>query len=127
MTGYAEGGFTPNGTTLTTVGERGTEFVAPNWMVRENPVIFQNLESYRRARSHGRSGSVRRGFAEGGFTAASKISASSIAPLGIDMEQALYNAFVRAAGEGYIRAYVVRRDIKELDAQDERFHKQTSR
>ncbi|MBQ8957625.1 MAG: hypothetical protein IJ057_03865, partial [Bacteroidales bacterium] len=71
ITGYAKGGFTEGRTTLTTVGEKGTEWIAPNWMVRSNPILFANLEHYRNIGSHGRSGSVTSGFAEGGFAPSS--------------------------------------------------------
>ena len=68
ITGYAEGGYTKGHTTLTTVGEKGVEYVIPHWMVQRNPVMVANLERYRKAGSHGRSGSMQRGFADGGFT-----------------------------------------------------------
>ncbi|MCR5037847.1 MAG: phage tail tape measure protein [Bacteroidales bacterium] len=71
VTGYAEGGYTEDHTTLTTVGERGTEWVAPHWMLQKDPVTFANLERYRKAGSHGQSGSMKRGFADGGYTNAS--------------------------------------------------------
>lgn len=67
ITGYAEGGYTKGHTTLTTVGEKGVEYVIPHWMVQRNPVMVANLERYRKAGSHGRSGSISRGFADGGF------------------------------------------------------------
>lgn len=67
ITGYAEGGYTKGHTTLTTVGEKGVEYVIPHWMVQRNPVMVANLERYRKAGSHGRSGSMQRGFADGGF------------------------------------------------------------
>jgi TP901 family phage tail tape measure protein len=68
ITGYAKGGYTQGHTTLTTVGEEGVEYVIPHWMVRKNPVMVANLERYRKAGSHGRSGSMQRGFAAGGYT-----------------------------------------------------------
>ena len=43
------------------------------------------------------------------------------------IEAAVYNA-IRAALEGeWLRAYLVRKDLSELDAQDNRFKKQTAR
>lgn len=125
MTGYAEGGYTENHTTLTTVGEKGVEYVIPNWMVRKNPVMVANLERYRKAGSHGKSGSVSRGFADGGFTTPTDDVVT--APSNIAIEAAVYNG-IRAALEGeWLRAYLVRKDLSELDAQDNRFKKQTAR
>jgi len=122
--GYAEGGFTENHTTVTTVGERGTEFVAPAWMVRENPVVFSNLERYRKTRSRGRSGSISRGFADGGFTGSAPAGMPSA---GADIEAAVEAAIRRVMADNAIRAFVVRNDITELDNQDARFKSITSR
>ena len=67
--GYSEGGYTGMGGKYEPAGivHRG-EWVAPKWMVNENPVTFANLDQYRRRGSHGRSGSASRGFADGGYT-----------------------------------------------------------
>lgn len=129
VTGYAEGGYTENHTTLTTVGERGTEWVAPAWMVRQNPVTFSNLENYRKAGSHGRSGSISKGFAEGGYTGQPTVAKNATVDVisKADLEEAVETAIGRSMANGAIRAYLVRKDLTELDAQDARFKKQTSR
>lgn len=128
ITGYAEGGYTEDHTTLTTVGERGREWVGPAWMVKKNPVMFANLERYRKAGSHGRSGSVSSGFADGGFAGGDGSSAGSgSANLAIDIEAAVEAAIRRSMADGAIRAYLVRKDLTELDNQTERFKNQTSR
>ena len=129
VTGYAEGGYTENHTTLTTVGERGTEWVAPAWMVRQNPVTFSNLENYRKAGSHGRSGSISKGFAEGGYTGQPTVAKNATVDVisKADLEEAVETAISRSMANGAIRAYLVRKDLTELDAQDARFKKQTSR
>ena len=128
ITGYAEGGYTQDHTTLTTVGERGREWVGPAWMVKKNPVMFANLERYRKAGSHGRSGSVSSGFADGGFAGGDGSSAGSgSANLAIDIEAAVETAIRRSMADGAIRAYLVRKDLTELDNQTERFKNQTSR
>ena len=127
MTGYAEGGYTEDHTTVTTVGERGREWVAPAWMVRKNPVTFSNLERYRKTGSHGRSGSVSRGFADGGFTEnVSEKMQGGMLSVG-DLEAAVETAIVKSMQNGAIRAYLVRNDLTELDSQTERFKKMTSR
>lgn len=127
MTGYAEGGYTEDHTTVTTVGERGTEWVAPHWMVRQNPTTFANLERYRRAGSGGRSGSMARGFADGGFTDTLNDNIAENAMTKADIEAAVEAAIVKSMQNGAIRAYLVRNDLTELDAQTNRFKKQTSR
>lgn len=127
MTGYAEGGYTEDHTTLTTVGEKGREWVGPAWMVRKNPVMFANLERYRKAGSHGRSGSVSSGFADGGFTPGNGGGQSGAMPAQIDIEAAVEAAIRRVMEDGAIRAYVVRKDIEELDAQTLKFKKLGSR
>lgn len=125
--GYAEGGFTKDHTTITTVGEKGVEWVGPHWMVKRNPVLFSNLERYRKQGSHGRSGSISRGFAEGGFTGNVSGNVAGSVANNSDLEAIVEAAIVRAMDSGAIRAYLVRNDLTELDKQDQRFKKQTSR
>lgn len=127
ITGHAKGGFTENHTTLSTVGEEGVEWIAPHWMVRDNPTTFANLERYRKTGSHGRSGSVSSGFADGGFTGATPDNITSGGTTTADIEAAVETAIERSFARRAIRAYVVRRDIKELDDQDDRLANQTSR
>lgn len=123
--GYAEGGYTEDHTTLTTVGERGTEYVIPHWIVREHPVMIANLERYRKTGSHGRSGSVRHGFADGGFT--SGTPAAVAAHSEADIEAAVERAIARSMANGTIRAFIVRSDLTALDNQTARFKSQTTR
>ena len=102
MTGYAEGGYTEGHTTLTTVGEKGVEYVIPHWMVQRNPVMVANLERYRKAGSHGRSGTVRHGFADGGYTAQSPSQPAGVVPISQDVDwQAMreFNAVMRYCAE----------------------------
>ena len=123
--GYAEGGYTEDHTTLTTVGERGTEYVIPHWIVRKHPVMIANLERYRKTGSHGRSGSVRHGFADGGFT--SGTPAAVAAHSEADIEAAVERAIARSMANGTIRAFIVRSDLTALDNQTARFKSQTTR
>lgn len=125
--GYAEGGMTEGHTTLTTVGERGPEYVIPNWMVRREPVMIANLERYRRTGSHGRSGSIPRGFAEGGYTDTSITSGIGGGVSMADMELAVENAINRSLANGHIRAFVVLQDINDTENQLKRFKSQTTR
>lgn len=70
ITGYKEGGSTKKSASDNTPAGivHANEWVAPAWLVRSMPIVFANLERYRRAGSQGRSGSMARGFADGGFT-----------------------------------------------------------
>lgn len=131
--GYAGGGFT--GSALTDSRPVGivhaNEWVAPAWMVRANPVTFANLEQYRKEGGSGRSGSRATGFADGGFTTAGKSTAISESVSRVEILEAIREGAKSGVKEGlygeYLKAVVVRKDIAELDAQDKRFKKQTSR
>ncbi len=126
--GYAEGGYTEDHTTLTTVGERGREWVAPHWMVQKHPVHFANLERYRKAGSHGRSGSMSTGFADGGFTAGNTSGNLASNAVNIsDIELAVENAINRSLANGHIRAFLVRQDLTDMDNQTKRFKSMTNR
>ena len=127
ITGHAKGGFTENHTTLSTVGEEGVEWIAPHWMVRDNPTTFANLERYRKTGSHGRSGSVSRGFADGGYTGKAPDSLTEHYLTIEDIEAAVETGIVRSMAQGAIRAFLVRKDLTELDNQTNRFKDITSR
>ena len=128
MTGYAEGGYTEGHTTLTTVGEKGVEYVIPNWMVRKNPVMVANLERYRKAGSHGRSGSMQRGFADGGYTNSSPGQSDTVAKVMPDVDwQAMreFNAIMRYCAENGL--FVKYGDILIAKEKLDNFKSQTSR
>ncbi len=129
--GYAKGGFTEDQTTVTTVGEKGTEWIAPHWMVKQEPVVFANLERYRLAGTHGRSGSVARGFADGGYTGTKPQPAASAQVSDKDILSAIregaYLGVKEALAGERIKAYILRHELSELDAQDARLKSQTSR
>ncbi len=129
VTGYSEGGYTEKASSdMKPAGIiHANEWVAPAWMVRSDPVTFANLERYRRDRSRGRLESPRRGFAEGGYTSAPAMPEAAAAVSTADIEAAVEAAIRRSMKEGAIRAYLVRKDLTELDAQTERFKKQTTR
>lgn len=129
--GYSEGGYT--GTAADdrrVVGlVHANEWVAPAWMVRENPVTFANLEQYRKEGSVSAAVPKTAGFAEGGFTTPAKTKSESVSKK--EILEAIKEGAKAGVKEGlygeYLKAVVVRRDIEELDAQDQRFKKQTSR
>ncbi len=159
ITGYAEGGYTGKGLGTMGVTERparpkkrgpstgsgaagsgdeevvgvvhANEWVAPAWMVRQNPVVFANLEQYRQ-----------RGYAEGGYTG------KGLGTMGVTERPARppkrgpstgsmdggIETIVRVAVREELpsalkalRVVLVRRDLTELDAQTEKFEEQTSR
>ena len=127
LTGYAEGGYTEDHTTLTTVGEKGTEYVIPHWMVRKNPVMVANLERYRRSGSHDRSGSVSRGFAEGGFTSpTSSASLPSMDVSNVDWQAMReFNSIMRYCAENGL--FVKYGDIMMAKKKHDTFKNQTTR
>lgn len=125
ITGYSEGGNTPwSASDDTPVGVvHANEWVAPAWMKRREPLLFASLERYRKAGSHGRSGSMSSGFAAGGNTGSGALAISQ----GGDLHSAVKVAVVDAFESGAIRVVLVRKDLSELDAQSEKFTQMTSR
>lgn len=131
ITGYSEGGNTKHAASDSTVVGvvHANEWVAPAWMVRENPTVFADLEQYRRTLGRSRM-KLGRGFAGGGF--AEKTSG------GIDTsisKQDYLNAIKEGAREGvkeglqgeYINAIVQYGDILIAAKKHENFKKQTTR
>lgn len=129
VTGYSEGGETPwSASDNTPVGVvHANEYVIPAWMKRREPRLIADLERYRKAGSHGRTGSKSKGFADGGYTGNATPTSNTVSDSSAAIERAVYNG-IRAAIEGeWLRAYLVRKDLSEMDAQDARLKKQTSR
>ena len=128
VNGFSGGGYTdPDASDSKPVGVvHANEWVAPAWMVREDPVKFADLERYRRTRQHSRVRGAGSGFAEGGYTGGGNVQNNIV----IDAK-AIGTAVADAVGDTLakkpLRSYVVRNDIKEIDDQDARFKKQTSR
>lgn len=128
VSGYSGGGYTDtDASDSKPVGVvHANEWVAPAWMVREDPVKFADLERYRRTRQHSRIRGAGSGFAEGGYTGGGNVQNNIV----IDAK-AIGTAVADAVGDTLakkpLRSYVVRNDIKEIDDQDARFKKQTSR
>lgn len=130
MTGYAEGGETPWAPSDNTpVGiVHANEYVIPAWMKRREPVLISNLERYRKAGSHGRSGSSSRGFIDGGDTGSGAFGMKDgRTDHGADMYTIVRAAVVDSFESGAVRIVLVRKDISEIDNQDSRLKKQTSR
>lgn len=130
MTGYSEGGETPWAPSDNTpVGiVHANEYVIPAWMKRREPVLISNLERYRKAGSHGRSGSSSRGFIDGGDTGSGAFGMKDgRTDHGADMYTIVRAAVVDSFESGAVRIVLVRKDISEIDNKDSRLKKQTSR
>lgn len=139
ITGYSEGGYTETSAKDSRpVGVvHANEWVAPAPMVRRNPVVFRNLEEYRKQGGSIPStaalfGKRERGFSEGGFTSDQPGSNTGVKEPNNrisrdEIRKAVYEAISEAMADKRIKAYVVRREIEELDSQDKRFKEQTSR
>ena len=127
ITGMAKGGFTAGHTTLTTIGEEGIEWVAPHWMVQENPVTFPNLERYRKTGSNGHSGSRQQGFAQGGYSDEPAAVANSAAMLAEIDWQAMreFNTILRYCAENGL--FVKYGDILIADEKHHYFKNITAR
>ena len=130
INGYSEGGFTTRAANDNKPAGivHANEWVAPAPMVRRNPVLFADLERYRKAGSLGRSGSIERGFAEGGFTGGSvSTNLASNTVNFSELESAVEAAINRSLANGYIRAFLVRQDLTDMDNQTKRFKSMTNR
>ena len=130
MTGFSEGGETPWAPSDNTpVGiVHANEYVIPAWMKRREPVLISNLERYRKAGSHGRSGSPSRGFIDGGDTGSGAFGMKDgHTDHGADMYTIVRAAVVDSFESGAVRVVLVRKDLSEMDNQDSRLKKQTSR
>lgn len=133
VNGYSSGGFTGKAPSDTEpVGiVHANEWVAPAWMVRENPVTFANLEQYRKEGSVPAIVPKTAGFAEGGFTSKGKPNEAVDGVPWSEILEAVREGAMAGVKEGLagglLRAVVVRSDIKEIDDQDDRIRKQLSR
>ena len=136
VTGYSGGGYTM--TSADDDEEAGVvhanEWVAPAWMVRRKPAVFANLEKYRKQGSHGQSGHAADGFADGGFTGGVYETRGGSRPKKDRRMDDDIDTIVRVAVREELpatlktlRVVLVRRDLDELDAQDKRLKKLTSR
>lgn len=130
INGYSEGGFTTRAANDNKPAGivHANEWVAPAPMVRRNPVLFADLERYRKAGSHGHGGSFERGFAEGGFTGGSvSTNLASNTVNFSELESAVEAAIRRSMADGAIRAFLVRQDLTDMDNQTKRFKSMTNR
>lgn len=130
INGYSEGGFTTRAANDNKPAGivHANEWVAPAPMVRRNPVLFADLERYRKAGSLGRSGSIERGFAEGGFTGGTvSTNLASNTVNFSELESAVEAAIRRSMADGAIRAFLVRQDLTDMDNQTKRFKSMTNR
>jgi len=127
LTGYSEGGYT--GRRSSDSAEVGVvhanEWVAPAWMVRRNPVQFANLERYRLAGSHGRSGSRASGFAEGGFTDAAEAGQTTYG--GQQLLTEATGQLILAAVQRDTRAWVALSDLEAKQKQKAKFKAATGK
>lgn len=130
VTGYSGGGFTEQGSDDNKPAGivHQNEWVAPAWMVRNDPVTFNNLERHRKAGSLGRSGSARRGFSDGGYTNASYGQSAMAAQAILDVDwQAMrdFNEIMRYCAENGL--FVKYGDILIAKEKLNNFKSQTSR
>ena len=128
ITGYSEGGNTKRAASdATVVGVvHANEWVAPAWMVRENPTVFADLEEYRVTLGRGRK-KLGNGFADGGLASPQSESMPTPSPLDEIDWQALrdFNAIMRYCATNGI--FVKYGDIMIAKEKHDNFKKQTSR
>lgn len=126
--GFAEGGYTGDGGKYEAAGvvHRG-EWVAPKWMVRQNPITFANLEHYRRSGSHGRSGSAANGFAEGGFATSNATDMPSAQGSAIELSEASAQMIADKIAAYGITIVQLDSKLNDKHAQESKFKKITSK
>lgn len=128
MTGYSEGGNTKHAASDSTVVGvvHANEWVAPAWMVRENPTVFADLEEYRVTLGRGRK-KLGNGFADGGLASPQSGSIPTPSPLEEIDWQALrdFNAIMRYCATNGV--FVKFGDILIAKEKHDNFKKQTSR
>lgn len=132
-TGYSGGGFTDSASSDSKpVGiVHANEWVAPAPMVRRHPVLFANLEKYRKMGFPGaRQGN---GFASGGFTGSGSAASDETTKVMLAAIQRLESttaanaaAINRLVDEG-VQAYEVYNQRQSFETQRRRFKKATSR
>lgn len=131
VTGYSDGGYTDKDSSdKKVVGVvHANEWVAPAPMVRKNPVLFANLEQYRKEGFPGSAGTKQNGFATGGFTgndsAINPSKTNSISKA--DIEAAVISAIAKAMEQKKLHAIVQYGDILIAEELNKYFSKQTSR
>lgn len=126
--GFAEGGYTGDGGKYEAAGvvHRG-EWVAPKWMVKQNPITFANLEHYRRSGSHGRSGSAANGFAEGGFATSNATDMPSAQGGAIELSEASAQMIADKIAAYGITIVQLDNKLNDKHAQESKFKKITSK
>lgn len=134
-TGYSEGGFTTRAANDNKPAGivHANEWVAPAYMVRRNPVLFADLERYRLAGGHGRSGSASSGFAEGGFTGSGSSASDTVMSKMLSTIERLESniaantaAINRLQDEG-VQAFEVYDQRQSFETQRKRFKNATKR
>ena len=131
LTGYDEGGDTPKAASdKTPVGiVHANEWVAPAWMKRREPVLFANLEQYRKTGGRVKLANAMKGFAEGGFTSGTQAmqSGGNLSLSKDEIETAVESAIVKAMDEGKLYAIVQYGDILIAKGKHDNFKKTMKR
>lgn len=126
--GFSDGGFTPtDDDDNTPVGiVHANEWVAPSWMLKENPVLFANLEKYRVIGRVPESNPSNPGFSGGGYTSpASSAQMPNLDNIAQSIDR-LNKTMDKIDKEG-IQSYMVYNQYRDFQNQRERFKKMTSK
>ena len=131
LTGYDEGGDTPKAASdKTPVGiVHANEWVAPAWMKRREPVLFANLEQYRKTGGRVKLANAMKGFAEGGFTSGTQAmpAGGNLSLSKDEIETAVESAILKAMDEGKLYAIVQYGDIMIAKGKHDNFKKMLKR
>lgn len=125
--GFSDGGFTPtDNDDATPVGiVHANEWVAPSWMLKENPVMFARLEQYRQ--SGRRPDMTTGGFRDGGFTSSPSIAAQQPDFSNVAKSLDRLNKIMEKIDKDGIQSFMVYNQYRDFNDQRNRFKKITSK
>ena len=122
VSGYLDGGYSDTASSdYKEVGiVHANEWVAPAWMTRSYPTVFQSLENIRRSRSTS-SGSPSRGYLEGGNVTADDTSAAAAGSSDISALLRENIALLKSLRSNPIKAYTLLSDSNAAQETSNRF------
>ena len=126
--GYKQGGYTTRSSSDDVAVDvvHANEYVAPAWMLRMEPVLFRNLEEYRKTGIRPHSFSNGNGFKEGGYSGSSTTQQIVSSDPATAAQLARLSDAIDNLVENGVQSFVVYKQFQEFQKQRNRFKKITS-
>jgi len=126
--GYKQGGYTTRSSSDDVAVDvvHANEYVAPAWMLRMEPVLFRNLEEYRKTGIRPHSFSNGNGFKEGGYSGSPTTQQIISSDPATAAQLARLSDAIDNLVENGVQSYVVYKQFQEFQKQRNRFKKITS-